>query len=161
MKVILVAAMAKNRVIGRNNELPWHLPADLRHFKAVTARMPVLMGRKTHDSIGRPLPRRRNIIISRQIDLQAPGCEVVHSLVEALKLVKNEPTVAIIGGQSIYKQALPFATHMELTYIDADIQGDTFFPEWSHLPWYETAREVQAADIENEYAYEFLSLQRA
>lgn len=160
MKIILVAAMAHNRVIGKNNELPWHLPADLRHFKAVTASMPVLMGRKTYESIGRPLPKRRNIIITRQQDWQVDGCEVANSIESALKLVADVDTIAVIGGQSIYEQALPLATHMALTFIEADIDGDTYFPAWDDDAWLQLTSEERAADVDNRYAMRFASFER-
>ncbi len=160
MNIILVAAMAKNKVIGLNNKLPWKMPADLRHFKAVTLTKPVLMGRKTYESIGRPLPNRRNIVISRQPDLKLVGCEVAHSINMALELVFSEPEVCIIGGTSIYEQALPLATEMQLTYIDADITGDSYFPSWDENDWQLRASQHNIADSENAFDYDFVILDR-
>ncbi|CAM3595125.1 dihydrofolate reductase [Deinococcus saxicola] len=155
-----VVAMAENRVIGKDGDLPWRLPADLAHFKRLTVGKPVVMGRKVYDSIGRPLPDRHNIVLTRNPDFQAPGCTVVHSPDDALEAADNAPDIMIIGGEEIYRLYLPQVERVELTLIHAEIGGDTFFPE---LPgqWTETARRERAADERNPYDLSFLTLERA
>lgn len=142
-KLSVVAAMASNRVIGINNTLPWHLPADLKHFRAVTMGKPVIMGRKTYESIGKPLPGRENIIVTRNLEWSAEGCVVVHSLQEAIARVRSSshPEACIIGGSDIYQQALAYADLLYLTEIDAVFQGDAFFPERDATQWEELSRE--------------------
>src|SRR3990167_4875952 len=135
MKISLVVAKSKNNVIGKNNQLPWHLPADLKHFKNVTMGKPIIMGRKTFDSIGKPLPGRRNIIISHQPNLFIDGCEVFHSIDDALNAVKTEPEVMVIGGANLYAQILDRANCIYLTVIDAEFDGDTFFSELDQDKW--------------------------
>lgn len=159
MMVSLIVAMAKNRVIGKDNQLPWHLPADLKHFKTITMGKPIIMGRKTYDSIGRPLPGRRNIVITRQTDLTIAGCDVVNSLQAALALV-DDAEVMVIGGTEIFKQALPLAKRLYLTEIDAEFEGDAYFPELDHSQWEVVEREEHQPDETNIYKYEFLILQR-
>lgn len=162
MQIVLVAAMARNRVIGSGNTMPWHLPADLAHFKTITMGKPLIMGRKTFDSIGRPLPGRRNIVISRQKQLALPGAEVASSLEDALALVNDVEQVMVIGGGAIYQLAMPIATRMELTFIDADIEGDTQFPEWDDQQWDVVAAHEHSSDGRNLYSYRFVSyLKRA
>lgn len=134
-KLILVAAMARGNVIGLDNTMPWHLPEDLKHFKAVTLGKPVIMGRKTFDSIGRPLPGRLNIVVTRQADWQHDGVSVAHSLEEALQLAANVEEVCIIGGAELYRQALPLADLLRLTHIELDVAGDTCFPAFSAEEW--------------------------
>ena len=128
MKISIVAAMGHGRVIGSENQMPWHLPADLKHFKAVTMGKPVVMGRKTYESIGKPLPGRRNVVVSRQQDLKIPGCDVVMSFDAILDLLHKQPEVMVIGGGSIYEQAMLRASRMYLTFIDTNVKGVTFFP---------------------------------
>lgn len=142
-KISLVAAMARNRVIGINNTLPWHLPADLKHFRAVTMGKPVIMGRKTYESIGKPLPGRENIIVTRNLEWSAEGCVVVHGLQEAIEWAQSSAhaEVCVIGGSDVYQQALAFADFLYLTEIDAVFQGDAFFPEWDAAQWKELSRE--------------------
>ena len=143
----LVVAMAKGRVIGKDGGLPWHIPEDLRHFRRVTMGHAILMGRKTWDSIGRPLPGRRNIVITRNRELQLEGAEVVHSLEEAVALARDggdsEPRV--IGGASLYEAALPLATRIYLTEVDMEVEGDTFFPGLDESQW----RESERRDTDN------------
>lgn len=157
-RLTFVVAMAENRVIGKDGDLPWRLPADLAHFKRLTVGKPVVMGRKVYDSIGRPLPDRQNIVLTRNPDFQAPGCIVVHSSGEALEAAAG-PDIMIIGGEEIYRLYLPQVGRVELTLIHAEIGGDTFFPE---LPgqWMETARRERAADERNPYDLSFLTLER-
>ena len=154
--ISLIVAMANNRVIGKDNQMPWHLPADLRHFKAVTLGKPIIMGRKTYESIGRPLPGRKNIVISRNADYRLEGCETACSLEEALDLVNDVEEVMIIGGGFLYAQTLPQADRLYLTFIDLDVDGDTWFPEFEHLSLKEVKREKHHKDEKNPYDYEFV-----
>ena len=137
----LVAALARNRVIGVGNRLPWRLPEDLRRFKRLTMGAPVIMGRKTRESIGRPLPGRRNIVVTRERDATWEGCVVAHSLDEALALADDAAEAFVIGGAELYAQALPRADRLHLTLIDADYAGDAWFPEFDAAAWREVARE--------------------
>jgi dihydrofolate reductase len=139
--VSLIAAMARNRVIGAGTRLPWHLPADLQRFKRLTMGAPVIMGRKTHESIGRALPGRRNIVITRRPGASWDGCEVAGSLDAALAAARDTPEVFVIGGAELYRLALPRADRLYLTLIDAEYPGDTLFPEFDPADWRETARE--------------------
>jgi len=158
--ISIIAAMANHRVIGRNNALPWRMPADLKHFKAVTMGKPVIMGRKTFASIGKPLPGRRNIVVSTQSALTLPGCEVFDSFERALAAIDEATEAVVIGGAQIYAQALPLATRMYLTVIDLDIEGDAFFPEWDERLWKEVSRVEHAADEKNSHPFNFVELQR-
>ena len=137
----LIAAVARNGAIGKNNQLLVHLPGDLPRFKKLTLGHPVIMGRKTWDSIGRPLPQRRNIVITRNAAWRADGAEAAASLADALASVASEPSVFVIGGAQIYAQALPLADELALTEIDADFDGDAFFPEWDRTRFEQTSRE--------------------
>lgn len=148
--------MAKNRVIGKDNQMPWHLPADLKHFKAVTMGKPIIMGRKTYESIGRPLPGRQNIVVSRDPEHSVEGCDSATSFEEALVLVKNSDEVMVIGGGLLYQQTLPLANKLYLTFIDLDVAGDTLFPEFENLKLTEFNREAHKADEKNSYNYEFV-----
>ena len=154
--ISLIAAMANNRVIGKNNQMPWHLPADLGHFKAVTLGKPVIMGRKTYESIGRPLPGRRNIVISRNADYKVEGCETAVSLKDAMELVNEAEELMIIGGGHLYSQAMPLADRLYLTFIDLDVDGDTLFPKFEHLNLTEVKREKHRKDEKNPYDYQFV-----
>ena len=148
----MIAAMARKRVIGRENAMPWHLPEDLKHFKRLTLGHPVVMGRKTYESIGRPLPGRENIVITRSASLALPGVRVVTSLNEALELTQGKPAF-VIGGAEIYRLALPLADCLHLTEIDIDVDGDTFFPEFDRSEWEQAAREESPAGAEPSYAF--------
>lgn len=139
--ISLIVAVARNRVIGDGNRLIWHISEDLKHFKTITSGHPVIMGRKTYESLGRPLPNRTNVVISRQKNYQAEGCIVVHSLIEALLLFPAAEEVFILGGAQIYAQALPLADRFYLTEVDADYSGDTYFPEWDRSEWRLTEHE--------------------
>lgn len=154
MIISFVVAKSKNNVIGKNNKLPWHLPADLQHFKNLTMNKPVIMGRKTFDSIGKPLPNRRNIIISRNKHFIAKGCEIFSSIDDALNAVKNEPEVMIIGGENIFSQTLNKANRIYLTVIDAEFDGDTFFPALNNQ-WKLISEEKHLSDEKNQLAYRF------
>lgn len=140
-QLVILAAVAANRVIGANNALPWRLPEDLRRFKAITFGHPVIMGRKTWQSLGRALPGRHNIVITRQTDFAAPGATVVPSLEMALAACTGQEVACVIGGAEIYALALPLADRLELTEIHAHIEGDAWFPPLDPAAWRETARE--------------------
>lgn len=140
----LIAAMDRQRLIGRNNALPWRLPEDLRHFKATTLGRPVIMGRKTWESLGRPLPGRRNIVVSRNTAYRPDGGELAASLEAALALAGDAEEVFVIGGAELYRQALPLAQRLYLTEIDASHTGDAWFPAFAADEWQETAREEHA-----------------
>jgi dihydrofolate reductase len=161
MRLALIVAMAENRVIGRNNQLPWRIPADLRHFKALTLGKPVIMGRKTYESIGRPLPGRNNIVISADSGYQAEGCQVVHSVEQALEAAGSCEEAMIIGGANLYRQTLENADRLYLTLVKAEPEGDTWFPEIELQQWREIERQAHTADESNEYDYDFVVLERA
>ncbi len=155
-KISLIAAMAKNRIIGKGNKMPWHLPADLKHFKTVTMSKPIVMGRKTYQSIGRSLPGRKNVVISRNPNFQAEGCELVDSIEGALELLKDDKEIMIIGGGFLYSQCIDKADKLFLTFIDLEIDGDTQFPEYHHLKLNEVSLEKHLSDDKNLYDYEFV-----
>jgi dihydrofolate reductase len=159
MTVSIIVAIAKNRAIGKDNKLLWYLPNDLKHFKDVTSGHTVIMGRKTFDSVGKPLPRRRNIVVTRQ-DISIEGCEVVKSIEAALALCAHEDEVFIVGGAEIYRQAIPLTNRIYLTIIDQEFDGDTFFPELEAGDWQETQRENLEPDDKNKYSYSFITLER-
>lgn len=158
--ISLVCAMANNRVIGLNNQMPWHMPADLKHFKETTMGKPIVMGRKTFESIGRPLPGRRNVVITRNKDYQPAGVDVVSSIEEALALLKDVEEIMITGGGNIYQQTLDLADRLYLTFIELDTEGDAFFPEFEHLNLQEVSREQHLPDEKNPHPYQFVTLQR-
>lgn len=155
MILSIVVAKSKNNVIGKGNQLPWHLPADLKHFKSVTMGKPIVMGRKTFESIGRPLPGRRNVVISRDKNYSALGCDVFHSIDAALAELKNEKEVMIIGGANLYQQLLPLVTRIYLTEIDLEIEGDAFFPELDLSRWHALSRENYTKDEKNSCSFSF------
>ena len=159
MKLSAVVAASDNDVIGRGNALPWHLPADLAHFKRITLGKPVLMGRRTFEAIGRPLPGRRNLVLSRG-DFSADGVETVASLDEAIARVAGAPELAIIGGGTLYEQSLPRLDVMHLTRVHCTIEGDTFLPRLDPGQWREVAREFRPADERNSHAMSFIELER-
>lgn len=156
--ISLIAAMSKNRVIGNNNSLIWKLPADLKRFKELTTGTTVVMGRKTYESIGRPLPNRRNIIITRDELYSVDGCEVVNSLEEALLLCSLDNTF-IIGGGEIYRQSLSIVDKIYLTIIHEDFEGDTYFPELGD-EWIKTSREDHEPDEKNKHKYSFINYEK-
>jgi dihydrofolate reductase len=155
----LIVAIAKNRVIGFENKMPWHLPAELAYFKRVTMGHPIIMGRKTFESIGRPLPGRRNIVVSRDRAYAAAGVDVVHSLDAATAACKNE-NAFIIGGATLYAEALPKVDRLYITEIDASPDGDTFFPALDGREWKETSRERRERDEKNQFDVSFIVLDR-
>ncbi len=157
----IVVAIAANGVIGDRNGLPWRLPADLRHFRKLTTGHAVLMGRKTWESIGRPLPERQNIVITRSRDFRADGVEVAHSLDDAIALARLPAPLCCIGGGEIFRIALPRATRMYITEIAAAFPGDAHFPEYDRIAWRESARESHPAGIDAPFAYAFVTYDRA
>jgi dihydrofolate reductase len=160
MKIAIVVAMAANRVIGRDNRLPWRLPADLRHFKRVTVGKPILMGRKTYESIGHPLPERTNIVVTRDHAYAAPGCVVVHSIESALKAAGDHAEVMVIGGTDFYWQLLPKADRIYLTLVHEEFEGDALFPELDVSEWREVERTDCEPDEKNPWPYSFIRLER-
>jgi dihydrofolate reductase len=160
MKLSLIAAMANNRVIGIENRLPWHLPADLQHFKKITMGKPILMGRKTYESIGRPLPGRENIVLTRDESFKPEGCTIYHSIEDALEATKSYEEVMVIGGDSFYQQLISEADRLYLTFIDQDIEGDAFFPEYSENGWKEVERETFMASDDVAFTYHFTVWER-
>lgn len=161
MSVIsLIAAVARNGVIGHQNRLPWHLPADLQHFKSLTLGKPIVMGRNTWESLPGLLPGRQHIVITRNPDYQAPGGQVVHSVDEALAAVAGVPEVMIVGGGHLYSEMMPRADRLYLTLVDADVEGDAYFPEIERSQWREENREEHLADEKNTFSYSFVNLVR-
>ena len=160
MRRALVVAMSRNGVIGRDNRLPWRLPADLAFFKRVTMGHPVIMGRRTYESIGKPLPGRANIVVSGNPAFRAPGCTVVRSMDEAYRAAGDAGEVAIIGGSAIFEAALPQADVIYLTEVDADVEGDVFFPPFDRSQWRETELERHAPDDRHAYPFRILKLER-
>tara|TARA_R110002072_G_scaffold19826_5_gene73051 strand:- start:483 stop:971 length:489 start_codon:yes stop_codon:yes gene_type:complete len=160
MNLTLIAAMSKNRIIGNNNELIWHLPADLKRFKSLTNGHHIIMGRKTYESLGRPLPNRTNIIITRQKDFHAPGCLIVHSLEEAIQKSIGDEQPFIVGGAEIYKQALPYANKIELTIVDSEYDGDSSFPEIDAKKWEIVSKENYPSDEKNKHNMSFIQYRK-
>jgi dihydrofolate reductase len=157
----LVLAVAENDVIGRGNQLPWHLPADLRHFKSLTLGKPVLMGRRTYESIGKALPGRTNIVLSRSAEFAPGDCVVAKTLADARIAAGLQPALMVIGGAEIYRQCLPVASRIHLTLVHARIEdGDTVFAGWRGREWHESSRERHEPDDKNAYAYSFITLER-
>lgn len=162
MILSMISAVAENRVIGNKNALPWHLPADFKYFKEATLGKPIVMGLNTFKSIGeKALPDRKNIILNNDSSYVPPeGCFVAHSIEELLEMTKNDPEVMICGGASVYKQFLPMAQRLYLTYVHANPEGDTYFPEFNLEEWKETKRTDCKADEKNKYNYSFVILER-
>jgi len=158
--ISLLVAVTENGVIGRDRGMPWHLPDDLKHFKALTLAKPVLMGRKTFDSIGRPLPGRTNLVLTRTRGWSAPGVTVVPDLDAAIRAAGSAPELVVAGGAQVYALALPRATRIHLTRIHAVIAGDTRLPEISDAEWRETSRELHPIDARHPYAMSFVTLER-
>ena len=159
MIISMIAAMADNRIIGKDNQMPWHLPADFAWFKRCTMGKPVVMGRKTYESIGRPLPGRLNIVISRDASLTIEGVTTVTSIENALDVVGEVDEVMIIGGGAIYAACLPMANKLYVTHIEAEIEGDTQFPDWGN-EFKETYSEAYQADEKNAYNMRFTILEK-
>lgn len=167
MKVVLVAAVAENGVIGRNGKLPWHIRSDLQYFKATTMGRPVVMGRKTYESIGKPLPGRTNIVVTRDADFAVPGVVVVHDLDAALDAARKDAVqrgvdeIAVIGGTDIFRQTWPLADRLALTVVHARPEGDTFFPEIDPTQWKEIERRPQDKGPQDDCAFSFVTYVRA
>ncbi|MFC4424680.1 dihydrofolate reductase [Deinococcus navajonensis] len=160
-ELVAIVAMTENRVIGRDGGMPWHLPADLAHFRRLSVGKPNIMGRKVYDSLGgRPLPGRDNIVLTRNPAFEAPGCVVAHSPQQALQAAGDVPEIAILGGEEIYRLYLPRLTRVELTLIHTTLEGDTFFPEFDGT-WTVVAERERPADERNRYALTFRTLKRA
>ncbi|MDH3387568.1 MAG: type 3 dihydrofolate reductase [Gammaproteobacteria bacterium] len=156
----LIVAMDENRLIGSNNELPWNLPADLAYFKRTTMGKPIVMGRKTFESIGKPLRGRRNIVLTRDVNFSAAGCEVTHGIEEAQRLCEGAAEIMLIGGASLYEQAMGLATRLYITRIHHGFNGDTWFPEFDPAEWRLEHREDFDADHNNPYSYSFIKFIR-
>lgn len=159
MSLFLIVAIAKNRVIGYENKMPWHLPAELQYFKRITMGHPIIMGRKTFESIGRPLPGRQNIVVSRNTGFTATGVEVTHSIDEAIALTAGADAF-VIGGATLYIEALPRADKLYVTEVDATPEGDTFFPVLNKDEWHEASRERREKDEKNIFAVDYVVLDR-
>ncbi len=160
MNISIIVALSENNVVGINNQLPWHLSADLKRVKALTMGHHLIMGRKTFESIGRPLPGRTNVIITRNKNFKAEGCVTVSSLTEALERSKDDSEVFIFGGGEIFREGLPKVTKIYMTRIHRDFEGDTHFPELNSNDWKEISRQDFNADEKNNYNYSFIDLER-
>ena len=160
LKLSMVVAMAQNHTIGINNTLPWRCPEDLKHFKALTMGHHMIMGRKTFDSIGKPLPGRTTIIVTRNPDVNILGCLVVNSLEEALTCCVAEAEVFVVGGAEIYTQALPRAESLYITEIQQNVEGDARFPEFNRADWEEVSREIHHQELPQPLEYHFVTLRR-
>lgn len=156
--ITLIAAIAKNNALGKNNDLIWHLPADLKRFKQRTSGHPIIMGRNTFESIGKPLPNRTTIIVTRNKNYTQEGCKVVHSLEEAIEITKDNNEVYLIGGAQIYKEALEknLVDCLDITHVHQEFEADVFFPEIDVTIWIETEREDFKKDEKNAYDYSFV-----
>lgn len=159
--ISIIVAVSTNGVIGRQGELPWRLSDDLKHFKAATMGKPIVMGRKTWESIGRPLPGRQNIVITRQPAFEAEGCDVVASVKEAVAVAGNVDEIMVIGGSQIYELVLPVAERLYLTRVHAEVEGDAFFPQADETEWLLVSDESHEADQRNEFAFSFQVFERA
>lgn len=160
MLISIIVAMDRNRLIGAQGTMPWRLPADLRWFKKVTMGKPVVMGRKTYESIGKPLKGRRNVVLTRDRQYSAPGCVVVHSIEEAIHASENGEEVMIIGGAQLYRQFLPRSERIYLTRIEAAFEGDTYFPDFSEEQWQIVFDEQHEAGEHNRHPFRFQILER-
>jgi dihydrofolate reductase len=161
MSITLIAAVSRNRVIGKDGGLPWRLPADLKFFKRTTTGHPLVMGRRTFESFGEPLPNRTNIVISRRPDYRPEGALVVHSLSEGITEARRRDSVVFVGGgEEIFRLAMPLADRMILTWIDEDFEGDTRFPEFDPVEWREVSREKHEPDEKNRWPYAFVTYER-
>jgi len=158
--ISIIVAASTNNVIGAQGDLPWRLSDDLKRFKAVTMGKPIVMGRKTWESIGRPLPGRRNIVISRQSNFLAEGCDVVASVEDAIATAGDVDEIMVIGGSQIYELALPLADRLYLTRVHADVEGDAYFPEFSESEWNRVSDEHNPADERNEFEFSFRTYER-
>lgn len=160
MIISIIVAMDKNRVIGKDNKMPWHLSSDLKRFKQLTMGKPIIMGRKTFESIGKPLPGRINIILTKDANYKQEGCIVVHSVDEALKFCEGNNEVMVIGGAKVYMLFLPMTKKIYLTLVDGEYEGDTYFPEIDMKKWEEVRIEEHFKDDNNPYSFSFIELGR-
>lgn len=158
-RITLIAALGRNRAIGLDGRLPWHLPRELKHFKATTLGKPIVMGRRTWEAIGRPLPGRQNIVVTRNPSFRAAGCEAAASLAAAVDLAQGEE-VMIIGGGELYREALEHADRMILTVVDCEPEADTWFPRWREADWQETGLRTEPIGADNPLAYRVIELAR-
>ncbi|MDG1804794.1 dihydrofolate reductase [Flavicella sp.] len=156
----IIAAIAENNALGKDNDLIWHLPADLIRFRKTTTGHHIIMGRNTYESIGKPLPNRTTVIITRNKDYQAEGCIVVNSISEALEIAKSDKSPFIIGGAQIYKEAIQFVDQLDITEVHHEFEADVFFPIIDKTIWEETKRETFKPDEKNKYSYSFVSYRR-
>ena len=161
MIISIIVAMDRHRVIGNKGKLPWHISADLKNFKAITMGKPIIMGRKTHESIGRPLPGRENVVLSRDAGYQAQGCTVLGSLEEVYERFTDTDEIMIMGGADLYEQTLDKANRIYLTEVHTEVEGDTYFPDFDRETWEETSRQDFKADEKNQYDYSFVILERS
>ncbi len=160
-KLSLIVAMARNRTIGVNNTLPWRCPEDLKHFKALTMGHHMIMGRKTFDSIGKPLPGRTTVVVTRNNDLKIDGCIIAHSLKEAIAVCAGDDEIFIVGGAELYRQAISLVDTLYITEIQQDIDGDAHFPLFDRSQWTEVAREVRSQETPQALAYHFVTYRRS
>ena len=160
MIISMIAAMDRKHLIGNNNQLPWHLPADFAHFKSTTMGKPIVMGRKTFESIGKPLPGRSNIVLSRNPETQFDGVVCVNRFEDALAAVPDAEEIMIIGGSTIYEMLLPQANRLYLTFVDAEFEGDAWFPKFDVNQWFESESVVRQADEKNAYDCRFVTLEK-
>ncbi|WP_280769416.1 dihydrofolate reductase [Salipaludibacillus daqingensis] len=158
--ISMIAAFSEGRVIGKDGDMPWHLPADLQHFKKVTSGHPILMGRKTFESIGRPLPKRRNIVLTRDENFQASGVEVIHDVSEVTPLMNEKEEFFVIGGATLYELLLPKAERLYITKIEHTFSGDTFFPIIDEKNWQVVSEQTGVVDEKNKYPHTFLVYER-
>jgi len=161
MAISIVVAMSNNGVIGRDGDLPWHLSADLRHFKAITMGKPIVMGRVTHESIGRILPGRENIILTQNENYQSEGCTIINDLNQVIARSEDLDEIMIIGGAQLYKDTLGLANCLFITEVHADVEGDVYFPEFDRGNWQEIERQFFRADDNNEFDYSFVVLKKS
>jgi dihydrofolate reductase len=160
VRLSMIVAMTPDRVIGRDGQLPWRLSADLRRFKRLTMGHCIIMGRKTHQSIGRPLPGRRTVVVSRQTQLALAGVEVVHSIPEAVQVCRHDSEVFFVGGEAVYREALPLVERIYRTLVRAQLCGDTYFPQLPQQDWQVISEQRHSADSSNQYDYAFQLLER-
>ena len=156
----IIVAMAKNHTIGINNSLPWRCPEDLKYFKALTMGHHMIMGRKTFDSIGKPLPGRTTVVVTRNADLEIAGCVIAHSLKEAIAACAGDDEIFIVGGAELYRQAVPLADTLYITEIQQDVEGDAHFPEFDISAWQETSREVRTQDTPQPLEFHFVTYRK-
>lgn len=160
MSISLIVAMAKNRTIGINNTLPWRCSEDLKHFKSLTMGHHMIMGRKTFDSIGKPLPGRTTVVVTRNSDLEIEGCLIAHSLKEAITICAGDAEIFIVGGAELYRQAIKLVDTLYITEIQQDVEGDAHFPELDKNDWLETARDVRSQETPQPLDYHFVTYRR-